>query len=373
MMAHSPIPLEPRNFIRFLTINDIYDAEGTINISGFSYLTTYLKKYRTENSIFTVNGDFLGGSSLSVAVNGEHVIKIFNEMKVDVVGLGNHEFDYGEPILEQRIKDSNFPWLGINVRMNNQIFPGVLPYIIKTYDLPDGPIKIGIFGTCTPLTPTLSHPSEDVIFEDPIEWSIKTIAELKSLGCTILVALTHQSLYFDIELARTCPELNLILGGHDHHAVTCMEGECLIVKTGQNAQYLGVVDLYIKKSMLSHRWELVPTLHDVEPDRAVFDILDHYQNIANTMMAKSAGFEDPSEPLFKVVDRELYTLTSVTRKKESAFATLIADAITWYFNHRKDVVGIINGGFIRRDRLYPIGYIMKISDFLHVLVFDYVS
>jgi 2',3'-cyclic-nucleotide 2'-phosphodiesterase (5'-nucleotidase family) len=32
----------------------------------------------------------------------------------------------------------------------------------------------------------------------------------------MLVALTHQSMEEDVQLARKFPQLNLILGGHDH-------------------------------------------------------------------------------------------------------------------------------------------------------------
>ncbi len=36
-------------------------------------------------------------------------------------------------------------------------------------------------------------------------------------GCDLIIALTHMRDPNDLRLAREVPEINLILGGHDHH------------------------------------------------------------------------------------------------------------------------------------------------------------
>ena len=36
-------------------------------------------------------------------------------------------------------------------------------------------------------------------------------------GCDFIVALTHMRVPNDIKLAENVPEIDLILGGHDHH------------------------------------------------------------------------------------------------------------------------------------------------------------
>lgn len=50
-----------------------------------------------------VNGDFLVATTLSTLTKGAHMIDLFNTMHVDMVVLGNHEFDFGPDQLKQRI------------------------------------------------------------------------------------------------------------------------------------------------------------------------------------------------------------------------------------------------------------------------------
>ncbi len=45
------------------------------------------------------------------------------------------------------------------------------------------------------------------------------------------------------------PAIDVILGGHDHHAVTAMESTTLVSKAGQNANYLGVVTLHLERDI----------------------------------------------------------------------------------------------------------------------------
>ena len=40
-------------------------------------------------------GDHIQGGTLGAVSDGSAIIKIMNEVKFDVVVLGNHEFDYG--------------------------------------------------------------------------------------------------------------------------------------------------------------------------------------------------------------------------------------------------------------------------------------
>lgn len=53
-----------------------------------------------HKSMFCVAGDFLGGSALAVRTQGQALVAILNEMQVDCVCLGNHEFDYAAEVID---------------------------------------------------------------------------------------------------------------------------------------------------------------------------------------------------------------------------------------------------------------------------------
>lgn len=48
------------------------------------------------------------------------------------------------------------------------------------------------------------------------------------------------------------PAIDLILGGHDHHAVTTVESTTLISKSGQNANHLGVITLHLERDYVTN-------------------------------------------------------------------------------------------------------------------------
>ena len=67
--------------------------------------------------------------------------------------------------------------------------------------------------------------------------------ELKTGGCDIVIALTHMDWREDVRLAESVPEIDLVLGGHDHqYRVQVVNGKT-IVKSGTEFRYLSVVTL----------------------------------------------------------------------------------------------------------------------------------
>ena len=74
---------------------------------------------------------------------------------------------------------------------------------------------------------------EEILYVDFVE-SGKTMAKyLKGeLGCDIVIALTHMRVPNDIKLAEEAPEIDLILGGHDHVYEKYFVNETLMLKSG---------------------------------------------------------------------------------------------------------------------------------------------
>ena len=89
------------------TFNDVYDIHPKADgIGGFSTLQTMLEEERKKykHHITTMNGDFLFPSIYSTLDKGKHRVELFNQMGVDVVVLGNHEFDFGPKVVKERIE-----------------------------------------------------------------------------------------------------------------------------------------------------------------------------------------------------------------------------------------------------------------------------
>jgi 2',3'-cyclic-nucleotide 2'-phosphodiesterase (5'-nucleotidase family) len=319
-------------------------------------------------------GDFLGGSLFAVSHQGESMLRVCNEVGFDYVTLGNHEFDYGSTTLEGLISASNFKWLGSNVRYSKtkNIFHSILDYdsFLILSDDPDIFIRIGVFGLCTDETPTLSSPSDEVIFEDPLLHAKRIVKILKNQEkCDVIIALTHVSLEQD-KLIAEIGGIDAILGGHDHEPYILEHREVLVMKCGQNLEYLGILDFDIqclihrdtsgsvnRSVTVHHSLQLVST-YDTPTDDRVNEMIQKWKNMAissnntgNDDMNEVLTIVDPSTPMY------LSTKTSDCRRVETAFACILADAYKWYCeqnNHPCDFA-IQNGGFIRGDTIYPAG------------------
>ena len=139
-------------------------------------------------------------------------------MEVDLVCLGNHEFDFGEEVLEERIKESKFKWLNSNCFYRQQLFKGT--YYTHKIDLktsnPNKFFTVGFFGLCTADTKDMSFTSDETEFRPVVESAKLAIEKLRESDPQpdLIVAVTHLMLSEDRKLAKEVPQINVILGGH---------------------------------------------------------------------------------------------------------------------------------------------------------------
>eukprot|EP00386_Alphamonas_edax_P005796 GDKI01018913.1.p1 GENE.GDKI01018913.1~~GDKI01018913.1.p1 ORF type:complete len:819 (-),score=255.43 GDKI01018913.1:28-2484(-) len=329
--------------IKLLMVNDVY------SVHNIARLKTALPTYRTpeSNCVLTLNGDFLGGFELAVKSSGKAMIACMNQLDFDLVVLGNHEFDHGLDPLLACISESNFEWLGANVvyKDTRQRLQGVNDISVRTFSNSNGnSVTVGFFGVCTTATPTLSSSCpKNLAFLNVIETSQACVDKLKSLGADIIVGITHVSVGHDFDLANHVKGIDVLLGGHDHFVVEEMLGDTLLLKCGQDAERLGVITLRARKG--HGRTSLTWAMHDIlhtPPAQDVMDIIASYDD-------KPA---DSNEVLGTVGGAALDSTTVKARSQGCTFGYLVADAIC---SHLKTDIGVVNGGFIRANLVYPVG------------------
>ena len=57
---------------------------------------------------------------------------------------------------------------------------------------------------------------EEVTYTDYVESGQALAKDLRAKGCQFIIALTHMRTPNDLRLAANAPEIDLVLGGHDH-------------------------------------------------------------------------------------------------------------------------------------------------------------
>ena len=352
--------------IRILTINDVYAFEPVQGLGGYAEVSTLIEQYRTENCLVMINGDFLGGSSLAEHFKGKCAVEVLDAIGIQYCVIGNHEFDFGNDILKEHIKNSKFRWLGSNIKIKetDELLEGITDTAIESFDVitDDGKkrnIKVGLFGVCTLDTPVLSWPGKDIYFEPSLECATKKCEELRD-KCDLLVGITHLDLTDDLAIADANRNIDLILGGHEHFPYNHItKSGTLIFKAGQNAYWLGVIDYDIditidengnEKLIFHPSWSMVAN-HNYKPNPNVLSIIDKYRK----EKAEADKLIDKEELICTVKNNTLITKTSIVRTGPAQIMNIVADAIlnNFFADGYQADFSIINGGIVRGDSSYP--------------------
>jgi 2',3'-cyclic-nucleotide 2'-phosphodiesterase (5'-nucleotidase family) len=352
--------------ITFLHTNDVYEISPKDGQGGLAELKTLLDRERAANpnTITTFGGDLISPSVMSGVTKGAQMIDLYNALGTDVAVPGNHEFDFGPEIAEQRMAESAFPWLGANV-LGRDGKP--LPPLRATTIIEKAGYRIGFLGLLTPDTAELSSPGYETRLTPVTAAATAAVEALRGQGADLVVALTHLDLADDRDLLRNVPGIDIVLGGHDHDPITFLEGGKLLLKAGYDAHFLVAADITLDRVtrqdkevvVWSPGWRYLPTA-GVPPEPAVKAKVDDYNARLDAELAVAIGTTAVA----------LDSTREAVRTRESNMGNLIADAI-------REAVGadaaIVNGGGIRGDRVYEAGATLTRKDMLSELPFGNVT
>jgi len=346
--------------LRFVQTNDIDRMEEDDGRGGFAKLAAVANAQRGEDgTTFLVHsGDTLSPSLLSGIDKGAHIIDILNQMDVDVMTPGNHEFDFTADTFRTRMREATFPIVTSNVREPDGSQPA---NTVDTLIEEVGGVKVGFYGLTTAETPEVSSPA-DITFADEIETARAKQAELKAAGADFVVAVIHSGFVEDMELARQ-GLADLILTGHDEHLLTFYNGRTAMTESESQANHVVVTTITLDKSeedgRVSVSWtpafEIIDTI-DVEADPNVAAVVQSYQEKLDEELGIEIG----------TTETPLDSRRASVRSQETAIGNLIADAM-------REAVGadvaLTNGGGIRGDREYEAGASLTRGDILAELPF----
>src|SRR5215204_2677627 len=105
--------------ITLLQVNDVYQFSpvdrGTRG--GIGRVLTLKKQIQKDSphTLFLFSGDTISPSVESITYKGAQMIEAWNVAGLDYATFGNHEFDFGPEVLQERIKESRFGWVAANV------------------------------------------------------------------------------------------------------------------------------------------------------------------------------------------------------------------------------------------------------------------
>ncbi len=335
--------------LTLLHFNDDYQL-GAVDqgkAGGLDRLSTLVRRVRQGDpqAMLLFAGDLISPSVESSVFKGAQLIDGLNHLGVDAATLGNHEFDYGPQVLQQRLAESRFPWVITNVlRRDFTRLPGTHFLLTRTVR----GIPVGIFGLLTTETAITSSPGPDILFLDEVGTARAAVPVLRRRGARVVIGLTHVSMATDQAVARAVPGISVIVGGHEHEPLRAMVGGVLIRKAGSDARYLGVIRLTVAPdgTVLNVEDELLPVTDQIPPDPALAALIQRYAaQLSRELDVVVARTEVP-----------LDARNATVRARESNLGNLIADIMRAAVGAD---VAITNGGGIRTNALFPAGPITR--------------
>lgn len=370
-----PVAVSPDSTISvtLLQLNDVYEitpVEGG-KAGGLARVGTIRRSLLAENpnTITILAGDFLSPSALGTAkvdgerLAGKHMVAVLNAMGLDLVTIGNHEFDLSREQLMARIDESNFQYVAGNVLgADGSRLPGVAPYRIMRFRTGSGrDFRLGVLGVTADIVPV------DWVRYLDYEETIRHQVDMLRDSVDAFVAMTHLFLAQDISLVNEVPELALVMGGHDHENILIRRGPSMtpIAKADANARSVYVhrltYDFSTGETNVDSRIVLVTDRVPDDPDTD--DVVQRWLSRAWEGF-RASGFA-PNE-VVATVGQELDGRESSVLHHRTRLTDIISDAMRSVADDTD--LSMFNAGMIRIDDVIPPGRLTQ-YDVIRVLPF----
>ncbi len=271
-----------------LHTNDMHGA-----IDGFAKIAALRDSLLEvhEHLLIISAGDLFSGNPVVdyFEPKGYPMIDLMNDVGYDLTVIGNHEFDYGQDILQERIEQASFPFICANMNTANTILPQPNPFHVCKIENIElfflGLLEIGNQGRPS------THPAklEGIAFDDPVETAGRFIGKKKDYNA--FIALSHLGWQADERLANTYGEFDVIIGGHSHSLIdsTLIRNGVLIAQANDDLDYAGIIRLTFHKGELVKKSAEVINIRDYKKeDEEILAKIIQYNN--NKSLNQVIGF-----------------------------------------------------------------------------------
>jgi 2',3'-cyclic-nucleotide 2'-phosphodiesterase (5'-nucleotidase family) len=234
------MPLMPIK-IRIVSFNDVYSLEHLPRLRNL--VKHHAEVDPADAFAVVLAGDFLAPSLLSSLDGGRGMVDCMNAVGVSYAILGNHEDDVPVEELRKRIRELRTTWIATNVHHLEPPLP--TRSILEARGKDGRSIRVGLLGVVMN-DPAVyrDHPFGGAALDTANDAARREAAALLAEGCAFVIAITHQPMADDRELARSLnPAFPLIIGGHEHVVIVEQVENTWVVKAGQDAAHAAVIDI----------------------------------------------------------------------------------------------------------------------------------
>ena len=274
-----------------------YYADAPDSMRGLARAATIIDSLRRVSSVLPIvvdAGDFLQGNPMAyVAARVDTtmtnpIIAAMNVVQYDAVVIGNHEFNYGLPVLERAMRQADFPMLAANARRPD----GSQRFASWAVSMRHG-VKVAIVGATTPgsMLWDRDNLAGQVVIRDIVPEVRTAVRDARNAGAAVIVVVVHSGLdepssYDTVttpvasenvaaRLAHEIPGIDLIVYGHSHRQMAdTVIGTTLLMQPKNWATSVAVAHLGVDRRdghwrVVSRRSSIVQAVRHREDARVV--------------------------------------------------------------------------------------------------------
>ncbi|TXH85370.1 MAG: LysM peptidoglycan-binding domain-containing protein [Rhizobium sp.] len=306
-----------------------------------------------QNVVVLDAGDNFQGSLFYTTYKGAAEVEFLNDMKIDAMTVGNHEFDDGEGPLAAFLDKAQFPVVTANLVVDDQSKLG--DRIKKSIVLDIGGQKIGIVGAVTTETPELASPGPHVKITDDAAAISAEVDALKSQGVNKIIALTHVGYPRDVEKIAKIAGVSVVVGGHSHTLLSNTDPKAAgpyptmvdnpagykvpVVQAASYSKYLGdlVVTFDDNGAVKDAKGDSILLDSSIKPDPA----------IAARIQEMAKPIEELRKKVIGSTQGPIEGAREICRVQECSMGNLVADAMLDRAKGQGISIAIQNGGGLR--------------------------
>lgn len=331
----------------------LYENDVHCEVNGYSLLAAMKQELAStfDHVGIVSSGDFVQGGTLGAVSKGEYIVNLMNKVGYDAIALGNHEFDYHLPRLQELNNLSKTKFLSCNFQKIGADKPVFDSYTIVSY----GDVEIAYIGITTPETITSSNPAQFMDEQGNIAYTFHendlyelvqaNINAAESAGADYVIALSHVGydesgeLMDIIDLIENTDGFDVVLDAHSHSVieekiVKDKSGDDVILSsTGTKFEHIG--KLTITEEGLDT--ELVKTESYTKTDAVVdaylAEINESYSALGNRKIGESLVSLNTHDGEVRLV-----------RNSETALGNFCSDALRVVTGAN---IAFVNGGGLR--------------------------
>ena len=288
---------------------------------GFSRLAALIAQRRQGleklGSVLVLDGgDFSMGTAIGAATRELGAeLQLLARMGFEATTLGNHDFDFGPDGLGSAIGKAAAARMVPTIVASNLDLNANEPRLVALKQLAEkrvirpymvikrAGLRFGILGLIGYDAYKYTTNPGGVVFPDPIESAKKTAKLLRNQeSADVVIALSHggvmkgedgQYTGEDVNLLRAVAEIDVVIGGHTHTALTqplLVDGRP-VVQAGRYGENLGELTVSLSGGKVNvESYRLIPVVDTIKGDRTVQQEVDRFSKESSQIVFASRGY-----------------------------------------------------------------------------------